>query len=600
MKSVFISHNYKDKPLARKIARALNMYGVDTWVDEAEILVGDSLIKKISEGIEHVDYLIALISQNSVNSEWVNRELEIAINKEISNKKVIVLPVLASKCQLPDFLKGKLYVDMSTNAKFKQQLPALLRRFDITIQSSLEERFFTSRKIPLSEVIKELSMDGEEARHQLLSDISYKDRNLFEDKQFLEFFSKFIEENIEDEFVIRRIIELFSYIKVIDNLPLKKIISYVNDVNLQKLLRNLALNHVSNAQTEQSVYDRLIESKNDMLIAECLTYFSELYFLHNDNVEKLLTTYCLQNISFDISIDAFESMCNYLLSHNDFNKNIGQKKIIELWNMLNGDEKLREYKDALLKSIVEQGEDFTSSSPKLRRDFQNILFSSFSDDEMLNGDIIVFLLLQYDDHMFPREKLWEIINQLDDFSIIFFLEKLDSGYIIHRILNRDKDFLGLENLLKRNDDELKENCLNVVSQIDSPIALKILKEANYVCNGPTALEILITILHYGVGKEYISLFDNAKEQILQNPSFICFELTKFAIAICQYEIGEIDIASVKRMVPQSSKNCTDVIRHRHQRLICAIEAGLERIANDLDSASTKNIQKFLLKIKDLD
>ena len=41
MKSVFISHNYKDKPLARKIAHTLNMYGVETWIDEAEIRVGD-------------------------------------------------------------------------------------------------------------------------------------------------------------------------------------------------------------------------------------------------------------------------------------------------------------------------------------------------------------------------------------------------------------------------------------------------------------------------------------------------------------------------------------------------------------------------------
>ena len=131
MTSVFISHNYMDKPLARKISNNLNYYGIRTWIDESEIKVGDSLIAKIRKGIDDVDYLIALISKYSVESEWVLKELDIAMNKEIERKKVIVLPVLAGKCDLPGFLKGKLYVDMSTARNFSKNIPKLLARFNI-------------------------------------------------------------------------------------------------------------------------------------------------------------------------------------------------------------------------------------------------------------------------------------------------------------------------------------------------------------------------------------------------------------------------------------------------------------------------------------
>ncbi len=51
MLNVFISHNYKDKPLARKISNELIKYGIKPWIDESEIKLGDSLIEKKLEQV---------------------------------------------------------------------------------------------------------------------------------------------------------------------------------------------------------------------------------------------------------------------------------------------------------------------------------------------------------------------------------------------------------------------------------------------------------------------------------------------------------------------------------------------------------------------
>src|SRR3712207_1171437 len=94
----FISHSWHDKPSARKLAKSLRGAGVYVWLDEAEIKIGDSLIEKIRDGIDRVDYVIALISSESVKSPWVQQELDIAMNQQIAGKRVKVLPVLVEKC----------------------------------------------------------------------------------------------------------------------------------------------------------------------------------------------------------------------------------------------------------------------------------------------------------------------------------------------------------------------------------------------------------------------------------------------------------------------------------------------------------------------
>ncbi|PEU28639.1 hypothetical protein CN532_11480 [Bacillus wiedmannii] len=58
MPSVFLSHSSKDKFFVRKLAERLIHSGVEVWIDEAEIKIGDSLIEKISQGIKGADYLV--------------------------------------------------------------------------------------------------------------------------------------------------------------------------------------------------------------------------------------------------------------------------------------------------------------------------------------------------------------------------------------------------------------------------------------------------------------------------------------------------------------------------------------------------------------
>lgn len=127
MSTVFLSHSHADKPFARKLAASLRAAGHGVWIDEAEINIGDSLVEKIREGLDQVDYVAAILSSASIDSPWVTRELDIASNREIEEGRVVVLPLLVEKVDLPGFLKGKFYGDFTDESQY-DHIVALLNR----------------------------------------------------------------------------------------------------------------------------------------------------------------------------------------------------------------------------------------------------------------------------------------------------------------------------------------------------------------------------------------------------------------------------------------------------------------------------------------
>jgi len=131
MSSVFLSHSHADKAFVRRLAADLRRAGVRIWLDEAELQLGDSLIDKIREGIDQMEYVAAVLSETSVKSGWVKRELDVAMNQEIEGRRVKVLPLLLDGCDLPGFLKGKLYADFRPEADYDTALSLLLRKLGV-------------------------------------------------------------------------------------------------------------------------------------------------------------------------------------------------------------------------------------------------------------------------------------------------------------------------------------------------------------------------------------------------------------------------------------------------------------------------------------
>ena len=134
MASIFLCHSSMDKFFVRELATKLSAVGVRVWLDEAEIKIGDSLTAKIGRAIDQMDFFGVVLSRNSMASEWVQRELQIAMQRELKERKVIVLPLLIEPVDLPPFLRDRLYADFTNLERFGATFPKLLEILGVEAQ----------------------------------------------------------------------------------------------------------------------------------------------------------------------------------------------------------------------------------------------------------------------------------------------------------------------------------------------------------------------------------------------------------------------------------------------------------------------------------
>lgn len=109
MPSLFLSHSSADKTFVEKLAKDLEGVGVNVWFDKWEIKVGDSLTGEDRGGPSGHDYLGLVLSPAAVASEWVKAELSAAWCRQMSSRKIVVLPILYQDCEIPFLLDDRKY-----------------------------------------------------------------------------------------------------------------------------------------------------------------------------------------------------------------------------------------------------------------------------------------------------------------------------------------------------------------------------------------------------------------------------------------------------------------------------------------------------------
>ena len=108
---IFISYSHVDASFVDKLATALVKQNASVWVDRWELNVGDSILSRVQEAIHESDALLVVLSKASVASEWCKKELNAGLMRELDEKRVVVLPVLVEDCEIPIFLREKMYAD---------------------------------------------------------------------------------------------------------------------------------------------------------------------------------------------------------------------------------------------------------------------------------------------------------------------------------------------------------------------------------------------------------------------------------------------------------------------------------------------------------
>lgn len=122
--TIFISYSHVDKAKVDLLAAHMVKKNASVWVDTWELNVGDSIIQRVQKAITESDALLVALSKASVESEWCKKELSAGLIRELNEKRVVVLPVLLEECEIPLFLRDKMYADLRTD--FDNGLSAIM------------------------------------------------------------------------------------------------------------------------------------------------------------------------------------------------------------------------------------------------------------------------------------------------------------------------------------------------------------------------------------------------------------------------------------------------------------------------------------------
>jgi hypothetical protein len=125
---IFISYSSKDSEQASKLFVILEQKGYSCWQDVHKIRIARKFIKEIEDGLMSCRYLFLWLTKNSVESKWVQRELDLVYAREKQENLTCIVPLRVDDCLIPshfDYLQDRQYVNFQND--FEQGIGELIQ-----------------------------------------------------------------------------------------------------------------------------------------------------------------------------------------------------------------------------------------------------------------------------------------------------------------------------------------------------------------------------------------------------------------------------------------------------------------------------------------
>ena len=97
MPKVFISHSHKNDAFSKRLMKDLQAAGVEVWIDFEDILHGD-FVSRINDALRNCEWVVPLFTPESLNSNFVKQEVNVALTLLMSGKILGIIPIIAAPC----------------------------------------------------------------------------------------------------------------------------------------------------------------------------------------------------------------------------------------------------------------------------------------------------------------------------------------------------------------------------------------------------------------------------------------------------------------------------------------------------------------------
>lgn len=89
----FISYSSQDQHFVEILYQYLHKAGVLCWFAPEELKTGDKFTAEITNAVQSREKLLVVLSKSSIQSEWVGKEVNLALTKEGNGKREVLLPI---------------------------------------------------------------------------------------------------------------------------------------------------------------------------------------------------------------------------------------------------------------------------------------------------------------------------------------------------------------------------------------------------------------------------------------------------------------------------------------------------------------------------
>lgn len=91
--SCFISYSSQDEAFAERLYADLQNVGVRCWFAPQSLKAGERFRERIDESIKLYDKLLLVLTKSSIHSDWVEKEVEVALDDERARGRMVLFPV---------------------------------------------------------------------------------------------------------------------------------------------------------------------------------------------------------------------------------------------------------------------------------------------------------------------------------------------------------------------------------------------------------------------------------------------------------------------------------------------------------------------------
>jgi hypothetical protein len=90
---VFISYSSKDEAIVKRLQSDLEEHSIETWFAPRDLPIGAETRPSLDRAILGARKLVIVLSKTSIISDWVEQEVELALERDRTSKRPILVPI---------------------------------------------------------------------------------------------------------------------------------------------------------------------------------------------------------------------------------------------------------------------------------------------------------------------------------------------------------------------------------------------------------------------------------------------------------------------------------------------------------------------------